>query len=116
MGYYDWLNDLKVGDAVVVSVGHSGEAIRSIERTTATQFIVDGERYRRNDGRQVGETGFHIPRLLRRPTAEDRIACRRRLAVKRLVRFADTIQRNNDVPLETLEAMAALIPARKDGD
>jgi len=50
------LSDLKEGDVVVVRetrrIGTDYLTIARVERTTATQIIVDGQRYRRQDGKE----------------------------------------------------------------
>ena len=52
------LSDLKEGDVVVVRetrrIGTDYLTIARVERTTATQIIVDGQRYRRQDGKECG--------------------------------------------------------------
>ena len=53
----DWLAELKVGDNVVRRVGFRNHRLTTIERVTATQFVLkDGGRARRVNGRIMGVT------------------------------------------------------------
>ena len=58
----DWLAELKVGDNVVRRVGFRKHRLTTIERVTATQFVLkDGGRARRANGRIMGDTRLEIP-------------------------------------------------------
>lgn len=61
----NWLADLKAGDTVVEQFGGMYARLRvaTVERATATLVIVNGQKYRRADGRKQGATGYHPPRL-----------------------------------------------------
>lgn len=62
------MQDLKAGDTVIYDGGYyHSDTVETVERTTNTQIIVRGNRYRKTDGRMVGDSGFdvrsiHIPR------------------------------------------------------
>jgi hypothetical protein len=52
----EWLKSLKEGDDVLVEGSRmSNPAIRKIDRLTKTQFIIGKSRYRRRDGRRIGD-------------------------------------------------------------
>lgn len=53
----EWLRDLQVGQHVAVRMARGLFVIKSVERLTPTQIVIAGSsvRYRRKDGRGVGE-------------------------------------------------------------
>lgn len=110
----EWLNSLKAGDVVVVRRGYVyyGLTLDVVERTTPTQIIVRGERglrFRRSDG---GLVGGDNKRLIQ-PTQAVRDEIRR----VELVEMLGTESLWRAVPLETLEAIVALLtpqPASED--
>lgn len=52
--------NLKVGDLVVVRGSLIvGEELRKIERVTNSQIVIGNRRYRKKDGRLVGEWKWH---------------------------------------------------------
>ena len=54
------LENLKVGDLVVVRGSLIvGEELRKIERVTNSQIAIGNRRYRKKDGRLVGEGNWH---------------------------------------------------------
>lgn len=56
----DELENLKVGDFVVVSGSLIiGDELRRVERLTKTQIVVGNRRYRKKDGRLVGEGNWY---------------------------------------------------------
>jgi len=65
---YEWLNNLKVGDSVVIDAGYNGMSVSVVERITPTRIISkSGGKYRKKNGRAVGDTGWN-PARLREPT------------------------------------------------
>lgn len=60
MSGYDWLKTLKAGDEVIVSGGGVGSTryIRTVDRATATQIVVEGRKYNRARGKRVGSSGW----------------------------------------------------------
>lgn len=72
----DWLANLAVGDEVIVSHGgfdsrHPGH-LKRVERITATQIIIGADRWRKSDGRMIGN-GIYGRSLLE-PTPKRRQA------------------------------------------
>lgn len=63
----EWLDGLKAGDKVAVE-HYSSVGIATVDRTTATQIVVRGGRYRRHDGHYVGG-GYTAP-MIAQPTPE----------------------------------------------
>lgn len=64
------LKDLKAGDAAVRRSGYGigSYSVQRVARVTATQIILmGGTRYRIDNGRQVGVTGYGIPVLSNDP-------------------------------------------------
>jgi hypothetical protein len=108
----DWLETLKEGDEVVVSGPWSGLSLERITRASATQVAVGATKFRRSDGRQVGGKGYRFPTIkeptpeLRQKIAHDRVASK--LAGMRPESW-------RALPLETLEAIAALIDGAAHG-
>lgn len=56
----EWLADLKVGDpcAIRSGYGYAGYQLAKVEKMTKTQIVVGSSRYRRDNGRKVGHTGW----------------------------------------------------------
>lgn len=74
----EWLQQLKAGDTVFVSVGYGGAAvIRTVRRVTATQIVIEEPasvrgfyetKFSRNRGTLIGYTGYNNRRLLQDTT------------------------------------------------
>lgn len=68
----DWLAGLTPGQLVAVyddSIYYNKVELLRVDRTTATQVVVDGERFRRADGRQVRTGRFATLLPLDHPAA-----------------------------------------------
>lgn len=65
-----WLDNLKVGDEVVVS-GHN-DIIEKVTGVTRTQITIKGTKYRRDSGRQITQDKWHHLWLVE-PTEEARV-------------------------------------------
>lgn len=97
----EWLNNLKVGDKVVIGGGLDGDIISRVERLTNTLIITAaGSRFRK-DGHAPGQSRC----ILQEPTPEilNRI---RRVNLARHFRRYDW----QELPLETLVAVFKLLP------
>lgn len=56
----EWLDNLKVGDPVIVK-GNGEPLLRLVERLTATMVVTtSGSRFRRNTGYRVGDDPWHF--------------------------------------------------------
>ena len=53
-----WLENLRVGDDVVVAGEY--KALTKVERTTKTQIIAGDSKFRKSDGYTVGNRGFKL--------------------------------------------------------
>jgi len=73
------LKDIQAGDEVALfepnalGYGNQGVSIKRVERVTPTQIIVNGTRYRRQDGRAVGDTDYWYHVYIDLATAENRV-------------------------------------------
>lgn len=67
----EWLQSLKAGDEVAVVSGYHTTVIdfHTIDRTTATQIIINGSRYSRKEGEERG-TSWRYRRVLRQATPQ----------------------------------------------
>ena len=70
-----WLDDIKAGDEVLISTTMRIGLIKcKVVRATKTQITAHGFKWRRSDGRRVGENSrFHCSRLIE-PTEENMAA------------------------------------------
>lgn len=103
----NWTQSLKAGDEVVVTgrfYGH--DRLARVDRVTATQIVVGNERFRRDSGRRVGDSGYAFAYIVE-PVAQRREAIERRM-------LTDAITRANfdKLPLETLRAAHELLCKR----
>lgn len=104
-----WLNELTAGDEVIVVSAYANtETIERVTRTTNTQIIVGNRRFRKKDGRLVGQTGYRATRL-REPTPDSLRAVRDELQRRRLVLRLSQVNWNQ-IDTDTLAAVAALLP------
>ena len=55
---YDWIKDLKAGDKVFVTRG-SHIRLVTVDRVTATQIVIGGERFRKSDGYRMGDSNTY---------------------------------------------------------
>lgn len=115
--------DLKAGDEVVLLSGRFGDtrySLEKIERVTKTLIIINGDRYRRADGRQTGES-WH-KNYLKMPTEEmlNKVKCYERLVVKRDIIKSFREFNFNKFSLEQLQQIQQFIngleTAVKDGE
>jgi hypothetical protein len=107
----NWLAALGPGDVVAVSKGYNGESLTKVERVTATQIVLAGDRrFNRKSGQRVGERDRWYSEFLFEPTPEvlARIERRRRIATLSNTRW-------EDLPDFTLAAVIVLLP-RRAGD
>lgn len=73
--------DPKVGDLVAIPYTDGNVGRESIERVTATQIVVDGKRYRRDNGNAVGDgKGHALPWTVDHEVQRERYAAGVRLA------------------------------------
>jgi len=81
-----WLEDLKAGDTVIIDSGvrYIPHSIATVEKVTATQIVLDDNcRYRKSDGRRMGELGSWVrKRLLEADPGKVRNIMRRELAAE----------------------------------
>lgn len=62
------LEDIKVGDKVIV-IRRYARRICKVERLTKTQIVVDGDKFRKSDGKSVNNYGWFSP-FIRKATQE----------------------------------------------
>lgn len=106
-----WRMSLKVGDEVVLRRGyHDTGSIVPVERVTETQIVINEHvRFRREDGRRVGGSHERFYTLsIEQPTDE----AKARIRHKSLCAAMDIVKWEA-LPLETLEAIRALVTAAK---
>ena len=101
----EWLASLESGSLVIVhGRGFYDDLIAArVERASKTMITVRGQRYRRSDGRQTGEGGFHRA-WIAQPTPEvlDRI---RRARLAREIRHAVERIAKTEIGLDALQAI-----------
>lgn len=124
---FAWLQDLLVGDRVIVNGGGGWGAankLTRVARLTKTQIIVtDGSRFKRRNGRAVGDAGRGYHAMLLEEATEERVRrikeCAQVLRDKMAIReFAEKVARTDtdalaDRPVlrEALSKVAKLINA-----
>jgi len=103
------LSELNTGDVVILSFGgwRGGRSVEKIDRATPTQFIVRGEKYRRETGRKCGDaysSSISVPK-------EGEIESIRR--ANRTAKLAQKIASVDwrGIQLEKLEQVAAILEA-----
>lgn len=103
------LEDLQVGDYVTYHglYGRYGEdAIHKIDRLTQTQIIIGNMRFRRDTGREVGQSDYGRTRIsITTPADVQRI--RRKNLVTKLSNLNE--QKLKDVPTESLDYAVKLL-------
>lgn len=107
-----WLATAKAGDEVYVCQGGGWSRhmeLRTVERVTETQVIVAGTKYRRRDGRVVGDTRWSS-RYLVEPTPELRAdISEERRRQELLARIRDVTWR--DIETDVLARIIAVLEA-----
>lgn len=101
--YQSWLASLKVGDRVIVDGNFRDKHIGCVERMTATQFIVGGNRYRKSDGMGMSR-GYCGRWSLRKLTDEEELV----ITQKKLAYQLEKMHFDH-LPLPTLQAIHKLI-------
>lgn len=104
----EWLDSLKVGSSVILTTRNT-RYLRKVVRVTATLFVLNtGERIRRKDGSVVGGTPYSTTSIS--PATEEVVASVSKEMRQRGLssRLAGVSWRS--LPLETLEAVYALLP------
>lgn len=109
----EWLQNLKPGDKVVVGVGNgSYSRIEAVDRVTATQIIIGGARYRKNNGYRVGD-GWNSGSL-KEPTKAMLDEIELRSLRSKASSVLDEIARNIPKTIKQVKALiAAVEPFRK---
>jgi hypothetical protein len=60
----DWLASVKVGDVVFTDSRWGGLRRMRVTKMTATQIVCGGERFKRTNGRRIGDSGYDVLYLL----------------------------------------------------
>ena len=99
----EWLDNLKIGDSVIVHNSHFGSKVAVIERFTKTLIITKNSKFRRSDGCAPGN-GWCRNRLQELTTE--------RVNHIRKNNLVDCLKRWNwdALSLETLEAIREMLP------
>lgn len=105
----DDLMDVQVGEEVIVMYGWSPARVAVVTHVTGTRFEADNKRFRKADGRGVGDHGYHGATAMR--GTPERIA-----EVRAKQEARDIANRLEDVkwhklPLNTLRAVADALDA-----
>lgn len=98
----EWLAALKAGDAVAVSHHYGTPTLTKVTHATATQVHVNGSKFRRKDGRVVGDNWSRAS--LCEPTAEIRQQIEARGLRNRLAEV-----KWQNLPLEQVKAILAIV-------
>lgn len=100
----NWLEDLKVGDEVVVSGSFLSYEISRVTHTTATQIHIGGTKYRRDTGVQMGSVSSWNRSSLCEPTQElrDKIEHKKRASSMGIVTW-------QKLSLDQLRRIAAIV-------
>lgn len=106
--------DVKAGDTVIIHHRH-GVAVGKVERTTATQFLAGGMRFRKVDGYRLGGTGYFTTNA--EPATPERLEevkraadlVKRRAAAMQSVHKVQSGSTLRALPLDKLEALAEAI-------
>lgn len=103
-----WLASLRAGDSVVVRAGicYSRLRLAVVARVTPKQIAVNGLRYWREDGREIGGN-THEPKCLLQPTPERLVTIRRQHAIERLssIRWCNL---ENDVLFKVMDVVQVI--------
>jgi hypothetical protein len=102
-----WLEELKVGDAVIIDAGSTAVRLAqyTVDRITKTQFIIGTWRFRRADGDRIGPYTLTSPYVkLLQPTPELYNRIRRDKLIGYITRSKDIMER---LPLDMLGTFAA---------
>lgn len=102
----DWLAKLQVGDEVMLTRPYP--MLKTVEKFTKLHVIVGGEKYLRNTGRKAGELYGYIHQRDDDTLREWEEGRERNVISNRLRDI-----RWSEVSLETLRAIAALLPAER---
>ena len=79
------LKDLKEGDKVIV-YNRYGDSIKTVERVTKTQIVVDGYKYRRETGYQIAGNTWYSSRI-EICTEEEENRINRQISENRMKRY-----------------------------
>ena len=108
MDKYKWLQELQIGDPVIVKNTGFGafDSVGQVERTTKTQIVVKGKivKFMKSSGRLAGKVGIYFS-WLEQYTKEDGDVIRDANDARRIVRM---LKETNwgEVPLEVLQRLA----------
>lgn len=98
----DWLDNLKVGDLVIVSYTHD-MIFCKVQRITKTMIITERGRYNRQSGWQVGGGSWTTANLVE-PTEERIAEIKHKSLHRKLSNF-----NFKDLPLESLQEIKKII-------
>ena len=112
--FRQWLGGLKKGDEVVVIRSHGGRSSYrtcAVERTTATQILVDSLRVRKENGRIVGS--YYSGIELHPPTQTLALKAKQSAAIYEFQRFSSPAGFRTLKPEEIVVMMEALAAYRE---
>ena len=101
----NWLEELKAGDEVAIRPSGVGSSYRLavVEGATKLHVLVEGSKYRKNNGSLVTESKW-CREYLEQPTAQIRDSIKRERLLSEINQHADRIRRDSRrIPTATLE-------------
>jgi hypothetical protein len=107
-------SDIGVGDKVIInrSGWYSRRAIATVTKVTKTQIMTDqspSDRWRRTDGRRVGDTGYNNPWLTCPKSPEELLEVERENYKADLLLKFRTVPNWSKYDLDTLDRVATLL-------
>ena len=113
---YEFLNTLKEGDTVIHKWGSVNDfyAIRHVARVTKTQVVLDnGDKFRKNDGVEVGAFYGNFSRVLEANKSNLAIIDRKEEQKRRTIKARQIAGTRFDLLSETaLDAIQAIIDSK----
>lgn len=99
MNESEWREQLKAGDEVFVRRRGITD-ITTVEKTTKTQVTVNGLRYSRGTGWQIGASNIYGSSVLKRPTEETREQVLTEQEIRKLTGQARKLQDRLKIPTD----------------
>jgi hypothetical protein len=102
----EWISTLAVGSPVVIERGYGRSflSVDKVTRVTPTQVVIGSTKFRKSDGKAVGQDDSYFTLRLVEPTPERLKTVRRNTLAEKLARA-----KWGNLPLEVLEAVEALV-------
>lgn len=107
-------DSVKLGDLVKYNTGgwHNRTVIGKVTKVTAAQFAVGADRFRKSDGKQIGENYIYCNHATADELEQQQAALRKRQLANSIIRWFDNSDNVEGLTVAQLQAIKSIITSQ----